>query len=260
MEVFLAMLIALGIFIVAPALLAAGIVGVAVLRYRVRTAQARRQLTRAVATRRDGGVSFTDEVCAVPGGEGIRTCIQCGVCTGSCPNANLMDYPPRKIIAMVRAGMEKEVLSSNSMWYCLSCYLCTVRCPRGIKPTDVMYALKQVAMEHGFGYGPTDAPIMYRTFVDAINGDGRVHEFGMMRKFYLRTNPFKALGMLPVGLALLRRGRMPLRSERMKGAAEVQTIIEKARMMERAPLRMAERPEVVEAAQPSLAQSSEVRQ
>ncbi len=83
-----------------------------------------------------GSGSFVDEIYALPGGEGVRLCIQCGTCSGSCPNASKMDHTPRELIAMARAGMRKEVLSSNSMWLCLSCYLCTVRCPRGIESTD----------------------------------------------------------------------------------------------------------------------------
>jgi heterodisulfide reductase subunit C len=60
-------------------------------------------------------VGFIDEVCAIPGGESIRSCIQCGVCTGSCPTATNWDFPPRRVIAMVRAGLRDELLSSNSM-------------------------------------------------------------------------------------------------------------------------------------------------
>ena len=261
MELFLAILMWLGILVVGPFLLwfivFGTIAGVNAVRRRSHMAQARTQLAQTVAAGGDGGISFAGEVCAIPGGEGVRTCVQCGVCSGSCPNADFMDYSPRKMIAMVRAGMREQVLSSNSMWYCLSCYLCTVRCPRGIKPTDVMYALKQLAIQHGFSHGPTDAPIMYRTFVDAINGKGRVHELGLMRKFYLQTNVFKALGMLSVGLSLLRRRRMPLTAKGIKGAAEVRTIIETARMLEHAPPK-AETAHAVEAA--SASPSQELRE
>jgi Fe-S oxidoreductase len=69
-------------------------------------------------------------------GEDIQICIQCGVCSGSCPVASEMEYTPRKIIAMVRAEMEDEILASESIWRCLSCYLCQVRCPREIKLID----------------------------------------------------------------------------------------------------------------------------
>jgi heterodisulfide reductase subunit C len=63
----------------------------------------------------NNNISFLDEVAATPGGSKIRSCIQCGMCTGTCPAANEMEYPPRKTIAMIRAGMRDEVLSSNSM-------------------------------------------------------------------------------------------------------------------------------------------------
>jgi heterodisulfide reductase subunit C len=38
--------------------------------------------------------TFIEEICAIPGGEGIRLCIQCGTCTASCPNADKMEYTP----------------------------------------------------------------------------------------------------------------------------------------------------------------------
>ena len=93
--------------------------------------------------------TFAEEICAIPGGEGIRLCIQCGTCSASCPNANRMDHTPRELIAMARSGMREEVLSSNSMWFCLSCYLCTVRCPREVKPADLMQALEYLAVRQG---------------------------------------------------------------------------------------------------------------
>ena len=129
---------------------------------------------------------FFDEVCAIPGGEAVKLCIQCGTCAASCPNAYKMEYPCRQIIAMVRAGLREEVLSSDSMWFCCSCYLCTVRCPRGLKPTELMHALECLAVRHGLSSKQTPTPVMYRTFVDSIKGNGRVHELGFMVRFYIR--------------------------------------------------------------------------
>ncbi|MDI6814865.1 MAG: 4Fe-4S dicluster domain-containing protein, partial [Dehalococcoidales bacterium] len=123
--------------------------------------------------------SFVDEVAATPGGENIRACIQCGICTGSCPVASEMEYPPRKIIALIRIGMRNEVLSSSSMWHCLSCYMCTVRCPQGVKPTELAHALNSLAYQHGFTIRGTRTPAVCESFVSSIKGNGRVHEFGM---------------------------------------------------------------------------------
>ena len=171
--------------------------------------------------------SFVDEVAATPGGEHIRNCIQCGICSGACPAANEMEYAPRKIIAMIRAGMRNEVLSSSSMWHCLSCYMCTVRCPRGVKPTELAHALECLSNQQGFRVKRTGTPAMYRSFVSSIKGNGRVHEFGIMLRYYLTTNPLAALKMLTVGLQLFLHHRMPLMPSRVKGKEELKQILQK---------------------------------
>ena len=179
--------------------------------------------------------SFVEEVVATPGGENINTCIQCGMCTGSCPMAGEMEYPPRKIIAMIRAGMRGEVLSSSSMWHCLSCYMCTVRCPRDVKPTEIAHALESLANQHGFSIKETRTPLMYRSFVSSIKDNGRVHEFGMMLRFYLSimpdllTKPLAAIRMLPLGLKLVLHKRLPLKPEKVKGRKDLSRIIQRFR-------------------------------
>jgi heterodisulfide reductase subunit C len=140
-----------------------------------------------------------------------------------------MEYSPRKIIALIRAGMRDEVLSSSSMWHCVSCYMCTVRCPRGVKPTEIAHALESLAYQKGFRVKGTYTPAMYRSFVSSIKGNGRVHEFGMMLRYYLTTNPFAALKMITVGTQLLLHNRMPLMPRRVKGKDELTTIIEEFR-------------------------------
>ncbi len=173
--------------------------------------------------------TFVDEISALPGGEGIRLCIQCGTCTATCPSATRWEYTPSRVIAMVRAGMRDEVLSSSSVWHCLSCYFCTVRCPRGVKPTELFHILEGLANQHGFTVRKTRTPAMYRSFVRSIKNNGRVHEFGMMFRYYLTTNPLAALSMLPMGLKLLSHKRMPLSPRKIKGRDDLTKIIQKFR-------------------------------
>ncbi len=173
--------------------------------------------------------SFVKEVAATPGGEHILSCIQCGVCTGSCPVAGEMEYPPRKIIALIRAGMRDEVLASSSMWHCLSCYMCSCRCPRQVKPTELAHALESLAIQHGFKVEETRTPAMYHSFVSSIKSNGRVHEFGMMFRYYLRTNPLAALKILPVGFKLFLHRRLPLRPKKVAGKEDLSQIIQRFR-------------------------------
>ncbi len=179
---------------------------------------------------------FLDEICTTPGGETVRWCIQCGTCSASCPNVAQMDYSPRKIIALIRAGRRYDVLTSNTMWICASCYLCTVRCPRGVKITELMHTLERVSTRHGLSLGRT-TPAMYRAFIGSIKKNGRVHEFGMMMKFYLsilptgKMNPLATIKMLPLALKLLSHGRMSLKPTKIKGSKQLRIIVEKARAL-----------------------------
>jgi len=171
-----------------------------------------------------GMQSLITEVAATPGGEHVLACIQCGSCTGICPVADRMEYPLRKTIAMIRADMRDEVLSSNSMWHCLSCYLCSCRCPRGVKPAELAHALESLATQHDYRIKGTHTPVMYRSFVSSIKGYGRVYEFGMMLRYYLLANPLAALKMLPVGLRLFLHRRLSLMPKKVRGREDLRII------------------------------------
>jgi hypothetical protein len=87
--------------------------------------------------------------------------------------------------------------------------------------------LEGLANQYGYKVKETHTPAMYRSFVSSIKGNGRVHEFGMMFKYYLTTNPFAALKMLPIGLQLFSHKRMPLFPHKIKGRDELSKIIQK---------------------------------
>jgi len=189
---------------------------------------------------------FLDEVCSTPGGECVRWCVQCGMCSASCPNVSQMDYSPRKTIALIRAGRRYDVLTSNTMWVCASCYLCTARCPKEVKITELMHSLERLTGRHSLRNGEVSNPDMYRAFIDSIKSNGRVFELGMMTKFYLstlptksylwavlrgKTNPLAPIKMLPLALKLLLRGRMSIKPRKIKGIKQVKAIVEKAQTL-----------------------------
>jgi Fe-S oxidoreductase len=76
-----------------------------------------------------------------PEGRDLLSCIQCGICAGTCPYGDVMKYPPRRIIGMLHAGMIEEVLASDSLLRCVTCYACMAKCPRGLRLTDVLLPL-----------------------------------------------------------------------------------------------------------------------
>jgi heterodisulfide reductase subunit C len=173
---------------------------------------------------------FLSRVAKTPGGERVADCIQCGTCSGSCPTAHLMDYTPRRLFAMINAGLREAVLDSNTFWYCTSCYTCTVRCPRQIKITDVMYALKRMARQESRSPRGAAARAFYTSFVGIVERDGRSFEPELMTRFMLRTNPLKLARQSTLGLKLLKRGRFPVRRTRIEGLKQLRAIIKQAKL------------------------------
>jgi heterodisulfide reductase subunit C len=156
----------------------------------------------AKATSQQLADEFMQAVLHLPDGEKIRQCIQCGTCSGACPTSYAMDYTPREIIAALRAGMLDRILDSNTVWMCSSCYGCTVRCPAGIKLTDVMYQLKSLATKHGVRPKTVSTPALQEAFVAEVEAHGRNGEVGLMRRFFMGTNPFDGLKNLGLALAM----------------------------------------------------------
>jgi len=167
----------------------------------------------------------------LPDGEKFMSCIQCGTCGGSCPSAADMEYTPRELIALLRAGFVEKALKANTIWYCTSCYLCTVRCPMEIRITDLMYALKDFAHREHLHDESFNAPRLAETFVDVVNSHGRNAEMEFLTRYYLRVNPLAMLRMAPLGMKLLATGRMPLAAKSIRGIDEIQAIIEKVKSM-----------------------------
>lgn len=176
---------------------------------------------------RDSTLSHLNEVFAasvygIPGGPKIKECIQCGTCSGSCPTSAAMDYTPREIIAAFRAGMLDRVLQSNTVWMCASCYSCTARCPAGIKLTDIMYELKRLGIEHGLYKRGVKAPVLSKEFIALVNRDGRSYETELMARFHLHGNPMDLVGMAPLGLKMLGKGRLPIVPDRISAEGREQ--------------------------------------
>lgn len=84
------------------------------------------------------------------GNEKVRTCIQCGSCTGSCVAVDGMGINPRQLWRRIQMGMEPETMGSMAFWNCTTCGLCDNRCPRGIPMSRLMLSLREkYAMDGG---------------------------------------------------------------------------------------------------------------
>lgn len=176
--------------------------------------------------------SFIQQINNIPGGKSIKRCIQCGTCTGSCPVSYTMDITPRELIALFRAGEIETILSSRTIWICASCYACTVRCPQDVQLTDIMYALKRLAMDNKIF--PRRFPVhsLSKSFVGYTNRFGRSYEPGLILSYSFKTNPLKLLGMIPMFIRLLSKGRIGIFPKRIKSRKNFSKILKEAEIME----------------------------
>ena len=171
-----------------------------------------------------GDEQFKREVLRLAGEE-VLTCMQCGTCSASCPTADLMNPSIRRLIKLCLEGKKDEALHNDTIWLCTSCLLCTVRCPRGIRPKAVVSALKEIAELEG--QRNKDAAYE-KFFLEQISDYGRIAELPLTGQFLL-VFPQGAVQSMQMGLELITKGKIGLETERIMGRDEVKRIIEELR-------------------------------
>lgn len=85
--------------------------------------------------------------------EGMKACMNCGVCTAVCPAAEVSDYDPRQVVSLVQERDEaqlEKLLKSDTIWRCGECLSCKTRCPRGNVPCYIIQALRALSIETGY--------------------------------------------------------------------------------------------------------------
>ena len=184
------------------------------------------EITRTIKYDADRVKGFGREVMSVPGCEQLKSCIQCGTCSGVCPLSVYMDFSPRQVMALTRADFKHEVLRSHTIWLCASCYSCAVECPRGIRITDIMYELKQRAIHEGIYPKRFPIPVLAREFTAMVRKNGRITELLLVMKLFMKTSWTAALGNWRMGLDLFKTGRLSLATEKIKQRGDLSRMLE----------------------------------
>lgn len=143
---------------------------------------------------------------------------------------------------MIRAGKREEVLTSESMWMCTSCYNCIARCPRGLPITHIMHGLAHYADRLGIAPKNQQTRKFANLFWDNLTKKGRTNELQLGIKLYF-MNGFgegikTALRMKDVGLGMWKTKRMsPMEyfgGHSIKDTKGLHAILKKAREIEEA--------------------------
>ncbi len=141
---------------------------------------------------------------------------------------------------MIRAGRREEVLKSESMWMCTSCYNCIVRCPRELPITHIMHGLANYA--HRLGLAPKMNPTrrFAKMFWNNLTKSGRVNEIELSVGLYFmdgfKTGIARAWAMKDIGLGMLKTRRLnPFGFVSHKGCKDkkgIHRMLKKAREIE----------------------------
>ncbi|MBF0257365.1 MAG: 4Fe-4S dicluster domain-containing protein [Desulfamplus sp.] len=166
----------------------------------------------------------------------LHACIQCGTCTGSCPNAFAMDRTPRHLWRMVLMGYRSEIFKTRTFELCSSCYTCTLRCPRGLPLTEAMARLKQIAAQESqhqeSNYQYRKSTLFYKKFIESVRRHGRVREVEFMTLYFVSMkNPFIPLRFGPLGIKLMRKGKITFQMP-YKGEHPLESIFRKVEEIE----------------------------
>lgn len=178
--------------------------------------------------------NFKYEIANEPGGENIKRCFNCTGCTVGCPVTEIdAHYNPRKILRKALLGMRREVLTDDTLWLCASCYLCYERCPQDVKITEVIGAIRAIALreaEAGNIEIDNPKPLFDHLFIDSVRKNGKWYEAGVSGMFMLRTKGIKGLiDYAPMGLELFKKGKLSILPHRVKGKKEIKRIFEEVK-------------------------------
>ncbi|MGD9017384.1 MAG: 4Fe-4S dicluster domain-containing protein [Desulfobacterales bacterium] len=140
----------------------------------------------------------------------IKSCIQCGTCTASCPNAFAMDLTPRHLWRLVLMDETDTIFRSHTFMLCSACYTCSLRCPRGLPLTDAMSDLKQIAAREAMTEHK-ESTAFYQCFMNSVRRHGRVHEMGFISAYFrslMFRSPLLPLRYTPMGMRLMGKGKL----------------------------------------------------
>lgn len=113
---------------------------------------------------------FRKDLLRQPEGRLFTACLACRTCSSGCPIRAVNNrFDPAAIIRMAVYGFREEILASDFIWLCSGCYTCQESCPQGVRITELMTLLKNMAVRAGH------MPSGIRAQQDIVKKEGRIY-------------------------------------------------------------------------------------
>lgn len=103
--------------------------------------------------------------------EASAYCFQCAKCTSGCEAHKLLELEPHDIVALFKRGLIDEMVNSDIIWTCMSCFKCRERCPQKVAPVDILFALKNMVVAKG-----NQIPGNYSTMLQSVLSIGMLQD------------------------------------------------------------------------------------
>ncbi len=152
------------------------------------------------------------------------TCYQCGKCSAGCPMAVETSLRPHDVLRMLQFDDREQLLSSESIWLCLTCETCTARCPNSCDPARIIDCLRETALNEGAAQPPRNIRAFHNAFLKQIQRSGRLFEMGLIMSYKMRSGALFADVMAAPGM--LGRGKLALAPSRIQGLEEIRRIFD----------------------------------
>ena len=144
-------------------------------------------------------------------GEDVNRCYQCLKCSAGCPMTFAMDYPPSQIMRMVQLGQEETLLSSKTIWVCLTCNTCSIRCPNDIDIALVIDSLRERVLKKGGVPAVEKVALFHKYFLNNVKRRGRTFESELLALYQIKTG--QAVQNAGLGMRMFLKGRLALLPE-----------------------------------------------
>ncbi len=168
--------------------------------------------------------SLTNEIrrnCGVD----VELCLECGKCSGGCPNGHVFDYTPRKIVRLVKLGDKQTLMTMDALWICLSCQTCVDRCPSGIDIPTILDYMREKACHSGAKASRPLVRLFHELILSSIGERGRVSEVDVALKYNWRAGRYVKDARL--GFRMLFKGKLRFWRKGVKQREEVRRLFEK---------------------------------
>lgn len=152
-------------------------------------------------------------------------CYQCGKCSAGCPMAEEMTLKPHEILRLIQLNRWDKLFEDESIWLCLTCEMCTARCPNEVDPARIIDGLRELALSYLHMKPPRRIRAFHRAFLKQIWAHGRIFEFGLVKGYKIRSGALMSdVAQAP---GMMAKGKLPLAPPRIKGLKEVRRIFER---------------------------------